>query len=301
MTPHDVACFSYLAAVHTLRVPHMPLINYGVEVQSTNRFLAGDGPIVAGAIAALNQAPVLLANPVGDDPEGWPIVRQLRRWGVPTSDPTPMAKTRVNIVACDAEGNRTWFSGLRGIETSLLRIDLSPVAAASAAYIDCYEVLGDAPRRVAETAVANGTEIYLNLGGGPPPAWLTTGRRRKIARVVQTNAAETDLGGARKLTEELRDLGVADISVVTVGRHGAFAVEPRGPIQYSTALNIDVRQVQGAGSVFSAAFIDGLRADRRLDVALNRACVAGSLWCSRGESDPFPRADELTKGLADRP
>jgi hypothetical protein len=42
-----VHCFSYLAATHTLHVDNYPKINYGVEVHATDRFMAGDGPLIS--------------------------------------------------------------------------------------------------------------------------------------------------------------------------------------------------------------------------------------------------------------
>src|SRR5689334_25199633 len=109
VTRPAIACFSYLAAVHTLRVPHMPELNYGVEIARTGTFLAGDGPIVAGALAAFGHEPVLLTNTVGDDPQGQLIIDRLGTWGVPAPLPAVGSTTMVNTVICDEAGNRTWF------------------------------------------------------------------------------------------------------------------------------------------------------------------------------------------------
>ncbi|MCA2224884.1 hypothetical protein [Nonomuraea aurantiaca] len=47
MSSPAVHCFSYLAATHTLHVDNYPKINYGVEVHATDRFMAGDGPLIS--------------------------------------------------------------------------------------------------------------------------------------------------------------------------------------------------------------------------------------------------------------
>ena len=108
-----VSCFSYLASVQTLRISQFPDLNYGTDVLSSEQFLAGDGPITAGALTALGHHTILGSNHVGDDDPGRDVQRWLRDWGVtPAAGPRPPGRTRVNIVACDTAGNRTWFSGL---------------------------------------------------------------------------------------------------------------------------------------------------------------------------------------------
>ncbi|GAA1408482.1 carbohydrate kinase family protein [Catellatospora sp. NPDC049111] len=300
MTRSAIACFSYLAAVHTLRVPRMPELNYGIEIISTGSFLAGDGPIVAGALAALGREPVLLTNTIGDDPQGQLITDRLGTWGVPTPLAAMATATMVNTVVCDEAGNRTWFSGLRGIDSILNDIDLSPLHRASAVYIDCYEVLGDAPRRVFDAACDLGVDIYLNLGGGPLPGWLR-GPATTRARVVQTNASHTDPDAAGRLAVQLAQTAAADVAVVTAGHLGAFAVHHADDtVVHAPALKVAVKQVQGAGSVFSAALLDSLQSQPVLHDALTRACSAGSLWCSRTEDDPFPTSAEITATPTDR-
>jgi sugar/nucleoside kinase (ribokinase family) len=115
-----VSCFSYLASVQTLRISQLPDLNYGTDVLAREQFLAGDGPITAGALTALGHHAILGSNHVADDNPGRDVQRWLRDWGVtPAAGPRPPGRTRVNIVACDTAGNRTWFSGLRNIDAEL--------------------------------------------------------------------------------------------------------------------------------------------------------------------------------------
>jgi sugar/nucleoside kinase (ribokinase family) len=294
VTKPTTVCFSYLAAVHTLRVPHMPQLNYGVDVIGTEEFLAGDGPIVAGALAALGHSVGLVANAVGDDTLGWELASRLRAWSVLAAEPAPGSLTRTNVVACDDQGNRTWFSGLRGVADELARVDLDMIANAEVVYIDCYEVLADAPLRAVRAALDARAEVYLNLGGGPPPSWLTSTDIGSRATVVQTNAAEHDAGAAGRLLDDLAALDVADLAVVTLGRHGAIARTPAdASITSAAAIPVAVRQVQGAGSVFSGALIDALTAGANLQHSLNAACTAASLWCARTVADSFPTNAEI--------
>jgi sugar/nucleoside kinase (ribokinase family) len=296
--PSPVSCFSYLASVQTLQVDQFPDLNYGVDITSSDQFLAGDGPLVAGALHALGHRAVLGTNHVADDAAGREVLSWLRAWGIaPAGGPPPAARTRVNIVACDRAGNRTWFSGLRGVDAELESVDVPLLAASPAVYIDCYEVLGDAPRALLAASLAAGADVTLNLGGSPPPGWLAAETRRRRASVIQTNASESAADGARRVLSALTALDAADTVVVTVGRHGAIARTSSGETASADALAIPVQQVQGAGSVFSAALIHSRSTGAGLGACLRYACAAGSLWCGTTPSHGFPRPEEIERAL----
>lgn len=300
--PSPVGCFSYLASVHTLRISQFPDLNYGTDVISSEQFLAGDGPIVAGALTALGHHAILGTNHVADDDPGRDVLSRLSTWGIaPAAGPLPPARTRVNIVACDQAGNRTWFSGLRGIDSELQDVAVSLLASSPAAYIDCYEVLGDAPRGMLAASLASGADVTLNLGGSPPPSWLTAETRRRRASVIQTNVSEAAAEGAARVLDALAELDAADLAVVTLGRLGAIAQDRLGHTISAAALDVRIQQVQGAGSVFSAALIHYTGAGADLSACLRYACAAGSLWCSATPADGFPRGDDIERALADGP
>jgi hypothetical protein len=171
-------------------------------------------------------------------------------------------------------------------------------ARAQAVYVDCYEVLADTPRPVVETALNAGADLYLNLGGSSPPPWLGTAMAGRQARVIQTNADEDNLDAATRLLDELFELRAADIAVVTAGRDGAIARTRAGAVVSAPALAVTVRQVQGAGAVFSAAFVDALHQGMELQPSLRTACVAGSLWCERTTEAPFPDRMQLADRMS---
>jgi sugar/nucleoside kinase (ribokinase family) len=204
------------------------------------------------------------------------------------------------VVICDRDGNRTWFSGLRGIADELAAIDLAALLAPPVAYIDCYEVLGTAPRALLAAALDAGIDIVLNLGGSQPASWLTTVIGQRRVRVVQTNADENDGAEAQRTLDALSALGIADATVVTVGRRGALARTRTGTTLAVPAVTVDVRQVHGAGSVFSAALIYARRRYETLPACLRFACAAGSLWCSRPSDAPLPIARDIV-ALLNRP
>jgi sugar/nucleoside kinase (ribokinase family) len=296
--PPAVSCFSYLASVQTLYVKRYPEINYGIDVDNSDEFLAGDGPIVAAALQALGHRAILGTNHVADDPPGNAVLSRLGHWGLtPAAGPDPAARTRTNIVVCDEAGNRTWYSRLRGIAAELAGVDVALLASSPHVYIDCYEVLGAAPRAVLTASLAAGASVTLNLGGSPPPAWLEAATRRRPVSILQTSARKPDPHEARRTLDAMSDLRVAETVVVTMGEHGAIARTQRGLDASAYALDVDVRQVQGAGSVFSAALIHATSTGSNLDDCLQFACAAGSLWCSQEPGQDPPRRGDITRAL----
>jgi sugar/nucleoside kinase (ribokinase family) len=296
----SVSCFSYLASVQTLYVERFPPLNYGTDVISSERFVAGDGPIVAGALCALGDPAILGSNQVADDTAGDAVLARLRQWGVTLAPSAASAsQTRANVVICDRDGNRTWFSGLRGVADELAAIDLAALLAVPIAYIDCYEVLGAAPRALLAAALDIGNDIILNLGGSPPASWLTTVMGQRRVGVVQTNADENDAAEAHRTLDGLSALGIAEVAVVTVGRRGVLARTRTGTTLAAPAVNVDVQQVHGAGAVFSAALIHARRCGEALPACLRFACAAGSLWCSLPPDAPLPTGRDIT-ALLDR-
>ena len=291
--PSPVTCFSYLASVQTLYVDTYPDLNYGTEITGTDRFLAGDGPIVAGALQALGHRAILGTNQLADDEAGRDVLGRLARWGLaPAPGTPPTTRTPVNIVACDKAGNRTWFSGLHGIADELKTADIALLASSPAVYIDCYEVLGDTPRILLAAALAAGADVTLNLGGSPMPEWLAACASRRRVRVIQTNAVGVDQQEAFLLLDALTAPDIADTAIVTRGRYGAIARTRTGDTVTADALDVNVRQVQGAGAVFSAALIHATEKTGSLEERLQYACAAGSLWCAcKPDQDPPAPAD----------
>jgi sugar/nucleoside kinase (ribokinase family) len=273
----------------------MPALNYGVDVTRTDTAIAGDGPIVAAGLAALDEPVTLVSNQTGTDPAGDAIHAQLAAWGVhwqPTT--TPTARTRVNTVICDPAGNRTWFSDLRGIADELAGI----TTGGGGVYIDCYEVLAEAPRPVITAALNIDADLLVNLGGSPVPPWLANVLNGRRLPILQTNADEDDPGAAMRQLDTLRTLTIADLIVVTAGRRGAIAALGDSPVVRAAAIPVVVEQVQGAGAVFSAALLHRRAQGDELVDALRFACAAGSTWCTRSPNSPLPTTDDVTAALS---
>jgi sugar/nucleoside kinase (ribokinase family) len=289
-----ISCFSYLASVRTLHVESFPPINYGVDIERADTFLAGDGPLVAGFLRALGHEAVLHSNQVADDAEGREVAARLASWQVPVAQgPAAVSATRINTVVADYAGNRTWFSGLRGIMNDFHGMDIAQLTAAQVLYLDCYEVLGQGSRPILDVALQTACDVIINLGGSPVPGWLGHTVHQRRAAVLQTNADENRIGDAMRALDELSALGVADIVIVTAGRAGAFCRSSDGSTIATPAKAVRVQQVQGAGAAFSAALIHARQAGAEVAEALRFACAAGSLWCSRTHHGALPGADDI--------
>ena len=193
--PLRVSCFSYLAEVHTLNVPHHPEINYGINRISDDRYLAGDGPLVAGVLRSFGHDALLAANQVADDNAGNAIRQRLTRWDVRTLNTAPTSpRTRTNTVLCDPDGNRTWIADLKDIDGELAELNVDAFTDADVTYLDGYEVLGSAPAPLLGGALDASCYVVLNLGGAPIPPWLEQTLDGRRVDVLQTNGSETDPG-----------------------------------------------------------------------------------------------------------
>src|SRR5712691_3614349 len=173
-----VVCFSYLAAAELWKVSHFPLVNYGAEVLSVEHSIAADAPMAAAVLAALDVPTLLLSNVVGNDTKGVKVRGWLERYGVVTiasviaGAPTPQI-----VVVADDDGTRTWFPHLPGVIDALALLDLSPLANASFAYIDCYQLIDAPATRAIHAARAAGVPLLLNLGGSPLSPGVVAGVR----------------------------------------------------------------------------------------------------------------------------
>jgi sugar/nucleoside kinase (ribokinase family) len=282
----DITCFSYLAGVHTLHVPTYPLADYGVGVDRVERFLAGDGPIVAGAAVALGFRAALVSNSLADDDMGRFVASVLERWGVITqpagANPLVRGQTPFSTVVSTRNGSRAWFAYLPGVVAELAEVDLTQLSRSRVAYVDCYELFGDLSFRPVAFALDYDVPVIANLGGSPPPDWLINSRIDKRLLLLQSSVPDDISTSALSTAAELAELAAAEHVVVTRGRYGAVAIT-NGITAEVPARSVPVKTFQGAGSVFSAALAARLMTGEAFLQAVGFACNAASEWCERGE------------------
>jgi hypothetical protein len=139
-----------------------------------------------------------------------------------------------------------------------------------------------------QTAEDDGRWLFAALTGPE----LGASELGKGVSVVQTGVPDGDVDQAVSTARELWELVGPEVAVVTAGSGGAV-VDTGETVQLVTAPSVHPRRFQGAGSVFSAAFLHAWRAERSAVPAARFACAAASLWCS-GSSGPATRAEVLS-------
>jgi sugar/nucleoside kinase (ribokinase family) len=290
----DLTCVSYLASVKTLFIERYPPADYGAEVTRIERSVAADGPIVAATANALGLNARLLSNSVAEDEAGAGVREILHNWGVNVpSQNRVRSVTPTSTVICDATGTRTWFPHLIDVVSELKSLNLESLTTSRMAYIDCYAVLCRPAKRAVKVALDASVPVIANLGGSRLPGWLVKAATRQKVLMLQTSVPEAESANMVKIASELVSFDVAKIVVVTGGRYGAVAVEAGGTPFHQVAHQVEVRQVQGAGAVFSAAFASALLHQRCLRQAVLFACAAASIWCAQRPGDPPPSIESV--------
>lgn len=248
-----VVCISYLAVASLWTVSRFPLANYGAEVLGIEHSIAADGPMTAAVLAALDVPSLVLANDIGNDANGAEVRGWLQRHNVHTTAemsadlPTPQI-----VVVADATGTRTWFPYLPGVADVLATLDLAPVAGASFAYIDCYQLIEAAAVRAIHAAGAVGVRLLLNLGGSPLSPSVVAAVNGCPRLIVQSNVDDDAATEAPRIASFILDATDATWVVVTAGAHGAVAVSQTEHLSVP-AFRAVVRHTHCAGAAFLVA------------------------------------------------
>lgn len=298
--PGPVVCVSYLAAAELWTVPRFPVAGYGAEVLRIERSIAADGPMTAAALTALGVQCLLLANDVSDDVNGDEVRGWLHRYSVATAVTGSAGAATPRIVAvADAAGTRTWFPYLPGVAGTLAALDLSPVAGASFAYIDCYQLIEGPAVRAIGAARESGVPILLNLGGSPLSPAVAAAVNGCRGLVVQTNVDDADAGQAPAVAASILDTAGAAWVVVTAGAYGAVAVS-RGEQVSVPGFRVVVRHTHCAGAAFSAGLLYGMLHGWPMRESVGLGCASGALRCERGHREPMPALAELRAVIGSR-
>ncbi|SRR5216683_4240636 len=288
-----VVCLSYLAAAALWTVPRFPLANYGAEVTAIDHSIAADGPMAAAVLSALGVPSLLLSNSIGDDAHGTEIGQWLQRYQVATTAAvTEGVVTPQIVVVADDDGARTWFPFLPGVADALGTLDLSPIADASFAYIDCYQLIEVPAARAIQAARAAGVPLLLNLGGSPLAPATAAVLHDYPGLVVQTNVDDAAHADAPKLATTLHAASNAEWVVVTAGAYGVVALSQTQRLVVP-AFRTTVRHTHCAGAAFSGGLLYGLLHNWPMTDSLSLACASGALRCERAHHELMPTLAEL--------
>jgi sugar/nucleoside kinase (ribokinase family) len=298
--PGPVVCFSYLAAAELWSVPRFPHANYGAEVFAIEQSIAADGPMVAAVLTALGVPSLLLANDVGDDACGSNVREWLRSHHVETAAnvESNVATPQIVVVADNAH-TRTWFSYLPGVVDALPRVDLSPFAEASFAYIDCYQLIEAPAVRAIRAARSASVPLLLNLGGSPLTTRIADAVRGYPGVIVQTNVGDDQLAEAQRIAPFILEDTGAEWAVITAGTSGVLALS-RSEHLVVPAFRAEVHHTHCAGAAFSGGLIYGLLQNWPMRDSLSLACASGTLRCERAHQVPMPTLGQLRALMSSR-
>jgi sugar/nucleoside kinase (ribokinase family) len=256
--------------------------------------------MVAAVLAALDVSVLLLAHDVGPDANGTNVRGWLECHGVATTAKamTGVTTPQIVIVADDA-GTRTWFPYLPGVVDGLSVLDLSPLATASFAYIDCYQLIEAPAVRAIRATRAAGVPMFVNMGGSPLSPAVIAAVRGHSRLIVQTNVDDAAHADAASLAVFIRAATDADWAVVTAGIHGAVACDRMEQLSVP-AFRVSVRHTHCAGAAFSGGLLYSLLHSWSMTDSLTLASASGALRCERGHDEPMPTLDELRAFISSR-
>jgi sugar/nucleoside kinase (ribokinase family) len=295
-----VVCFSYLAAAELWKVPRFPLVNYGAEVLSVEHSVAADAPMAAAVLAALDVPTLLLSNAVGNDTKGVKVRGWLERYSVAAmANTTTGAPTPQIVVVADDEGTRTWFPYLPGVVDGLKHLDLSPLANASFAYIDCYQLIEAPAIRAIHATRAAGVLLLLNLGGSPLSPGVVAAVRGYSRLIIQTNVDDAVAADAPHVGASILAATGASCVVITAGAAGAVALGRTQQLA-APAFRATILHTHCAGAAFSGGLLYGLLHNWPMSESLALACASGALRCERAHHQPMPTLAELHAFIGSR-
>ena len=267
-----VVCFGLVNPGQVFAVESFPAANGGAYVSAKWPFIGADSVMVARTLARWGSAEIhVIGNALGDDAAGQAVVATLANEGIHPHLPLRAGlRTPEEVDVVDAAGHRTFFVEQNPIWDTAAEADLASIAGADLVYVDWYAYAGAA--RVVAAARSAGAPVYLNVDADPAQRTLLSGA---TWAQISADGAAAGAAAALEAARAMQALGPRAV-IVTRGRDGALAWD--GSREYAApALDVPVRDGQGAGAAFSAAMIHALLRDWPMDRALRFATRAGSL------------------------
>lgn len=296
-----MVCVSYLASASLWTVQRFPLANGGAEIRTVEQSIAADAPMAAAVLTALDVPTLLLANDIGTDRQGIEVVNWLERYQVASTIRRREAvATPYIVIVADEADTRTWFPYLPDVVRNLGDLDLAPLAEASFAYIDAYQLIEGSAIRAVRAAREADVPLLVNLGGSPLTSALITAMRDHPDLVLQTNVDDDSHASATEVATSLRMKTGAKWVVITAGAHGAVASSCDDTVSVPS-FEVTVHHTHCAGAAFSGGLLFGLRADWSMVDTLTLACASGALRCERTHDQPMPTPAELREFIGSRP
>jgi ribokinase len=271
----------------TLRAERWPVAGETVLASDFDQGPGGKGSNQAIQVARLG-GEVELVGLVGLDAFGDAAVELLESEGVGTSclTRTPDRNTGIGFIVLDGAGEN------RIVLDPGANADLSPgpvrdaIARHSTARVVVaqLEIPLETATAALEEASARGAVTVLN----PAPAQHVDSETLRAVDIVTPNQPEARVLVGRAADDpvddltvcaELLDAGVGTV-VLTRGPLGVLVVTEQGATTVR-AFEVDVVDSTGAGDAFNGALAASLARGDALEAAVERACAAGALACTK--------------------
>ncbi len=286
-------------------VPALPA--WGQEVFGGGRLQVSSGQAgyLAFALRRLEIPTSLVAN-VGSDAYGSQILADLQSFGVNTRavEVSPGSRTGISVAIVRPDGERAFVSDLGCLAdfgpANIQRHWEQVQSAAIVCLVGLFCLPGLALEQAAQQlsqARAQGKQTMLDTGWDTqnwPPSTLA-GMRRLLGEVSlflpnwDEARAISGCSDVEEAARALQDLGPETV-VIKCGEKGSYARRGQQTCQVPPR-PVRVYDAVGAGDVFNAGFLAGLRQGWPLEACLALGNATASLYISRAQ-DRFPRLSE---------
>jgi len=291
----DVAFFGPLEANLLLKVDSLPGRIGGKPAWETWHTIGADAAIAAQRSAELGLEPMLVCNPVGDDPFGQKVIETLRQSGLSQLPESRSDRdTPLTVTFCFPDGAHSCLAYVAKDATDLLEVDLSPILSAKLLYVDVYPHLKAALHRVLAFASQHHVPLFLNFGLFCP---LTLSEECQIVSAfdldisaLQISCDHVENANADDAYNAIRQFSPG-VSLVTLGESGSI-IRHEGEIAVIEANTIKSLYTCGSGAAYSAGFIAAFFFRKLTLVESGRfASAVAGLHCIHRGARPVTSAD----------
>ena len=282
-------------------VPAMPA--WGQEVFGGGRLQVSSGQAgyLAFALRRLGIPTSLVAN-VGDDAYGRQILSDLQASGADTRavEASPGSRTGITVAIVRPDGERAFVSDLgcladfspANVQRGWAQVEEAPIACLVGLFCLPGLSLKEAARLLGQARAA-GKQTMLDTGWDTHnwPSATLAGMRALLGEVTlfmpnwDEARAITGQDTLKAAARQLQDLGPETV-VIKCGAQGSYALR-RGQACQVAPRSVRVYDAVGAGDVFNAGFLAGLRQGWPMEACLSFGNSVASLYISR-EQDRFP-------------
>lgn len=155
-----------------------------------------------------------------------------------------------------------------------------------------------------QRASQSGAKTLLNLG---PPAFISPAALKYVDYLLlnepEANALAEQLGVSsqdKKIFSRFLSRTFETTAVITLGKEGAIATDPRGETYSVGTIPIIPVDMVGAGDAFIGYFSASIDAGLSLEQSLLRASIAGSLTClSVGAQTAMPTPEQVQARISE--